>query len=108
MKLPLWLVETFKALIWLAARRFWISLTEKVQYKSVYVYIQTWEIEIFNLSRRLEKPESNLEAIDSKSLMNPFIILHSFPVRPSLFVRSIMSLIHNEYKLYGVIRYIFN
>ena len=43
-----------------------------MQYKSVYVYIQTWEIEIFNLSRRLEKPESNLEAIDSKSLMNPF------------------------------------
>ena len=54
-----------------------------MQYKSVYVYIQTWEIEIFNLSRRLEKPESNLEAIDSKSLMNPFrVSIISGPANP--------------------------
>ena len=54
-----------------------------MQYKSVYVYIQTWEIEIFNLSRRLEKPESNLEAIDSKSLMNPFrVSFISGPANP--------------------------
>ena len=54
-----------------------------MQYKSVYVYIQTWEIEIFNLSRRLEKPESNLEAIDSKSLMNPFrVSFISGPTNP--------------------------
>ena len=49
--------DDINAMIWLAGRLFnpkWQSSTEKVQYKSVYVYIQTWEIEIFNLSRRLE------------------------------------------------------
>ena len=74
-----------------------------MQYKSVYVYIQTWEIEIFNLSRRLEKPESNLEAIDSKSLMNPFrVSFISGPVNPVNRADSIVFHVRMD-KLYGII-----